>query len=709
MTIYGWIIFIVTATVQLVVVFGTVWFAWTSLGSEDQALFKSVWDTSAGIIIVAAFALVGLVAAAVSTLSRLYVIPLSRMDEEIRLIAMTNPNHRLAGSGGPEVRHLAETVNSFADRYQALINEVEERIREANAAVEEEKNTLATLMAKLVQGVLVCNPEGRILLYNQRAQLLLEGPTSRSGAADWIGLGRSIYGVFEEGLISHALTSIDHRLQQGETAIMVPFVAPRADGQMLSVHVVPILDADRSQRGFIMTLEDITRRVGTDTRRGTLLHALTEGQRSSIAGIRAAIETVLYYPEMDPEPRVQFLKAIRDDALKISLQLEQLAKQYAGDLEVHWPLDNILGSDLLAAIERSVRDAKGVELAVTAPLEPLWLKADSYAIVQALSFVIERLLNICRAHNLALSLERNRELAAMILEWDGAPLDMEALRSWGMRNVMTDRQGTSSTLFEVIERHGGAIWSDRETPSGRPRVRVILPVSRGDQLAAAAAEDDARHDFDFKLFGQSLRQRSFDDLPLNKVIFTVVDTETTGLDPDAGDEIIAIGAVRIVNGRILKKEIFDSLINPRRSISEQSRSVHGITSAMLRAMPTIDEVLPRFHRFVEDTVIVGHNVAFDMRFLKRKEKDTGIRFENPVLDTLLLEHIVHPNQEAKSLEAIAARFGITVKGRHTALGDALTTAEVFLAQVPLLEERGVTTLKHAIVACETSPYAKMMG
>jgi DNA polymerase-3 subunit epsilon len=128
---------------------------------------------------------------------------------------------------------------------------------------------------------------------------------------------------------------------------------------------------------------------------------------------------------------------------------------------------------------------------------------------------------------------------------------------------------------------------------------------------------------------------------------------------------------------------------------------------MLRRMPSIEEVLPNFHRFVEDTVIVGHVVGFDMQFLGFAEQRTGIRFANPVLDTLGLSRLIHPNQDEQSMEAIAGRLGIAVAGRHTAVGDALTTAQIFLALIPLLAERGIRTLEQAKAACEKSELARV--
>jgi DNA polymerase III subunit epsilon len=106
-------------------------------------------------------------------------------------------------------------------------------------------------------------------------------------------------------------------------------------------------------------------------------------------------------------------------------------------------------------------------------------------------------------------------------------------------------------------------------------------------------------------------------------------------------------------------------------------------------------------------VLVGHNVAFDMRFLAEKEEQTGVRLTQPVLDTLLLSAVVHPDHDDHSLEGIAARLGVSVVGRHTALGDALVTAEIFLGLLRLLAERGIVTLGEALDASRRTYQARV--
>ena len=104
---------------------------------------------------------------------------------------------------------------------------------------------------------------------------------------------------------------------------------------------------------------------------------------------------------------------------------------------------------------------------------------------------------------------------------------------------------------------------------------------------------------------------------------------------------------------------------------------------------------------------MAHNAAFDMRMLQTYENRTGIRFGNPVLDTLLLSAIVHPAQEDQTLSSIAGRLGVSVINRHTAMGDAMMTAKIFIKMIPLLENKGILTLGEARAASEKTYYARL--
>ena len=197
------------------------------------------------------------------------------------------------------------------------------------------------------------------------------------------------------------------------------------------------------------------------------------------------------------------------------------------------------------------------------------------------------------------------------------------------------------------------------------------------------------------------------DQPMRALVYTAFDTETTGLQPSKGDEIIQIGALRVTDGHVDADYAFEALIDPKRPISPESEKIHGITDAQVQGKPGINQVLPEFYDFCEGSVLLGHNVAFDMRFLQMKEESARVVFRQPVIDTLLLSAVAYPNQVHHSLEASMALLGVSIEHRHSAYSDALATAEVFLKLVPLLEERGIITLGQAIEASKKTPYARL--
>lgn len=211
--------------------------------------------------------------------------------------------------------------------------------------------------------------------------------------------------------------------------------------------------------------------------------------------------------------------------------------------------------------------------------------------------------------------------------------------------------------------------------------------------------------YDFDLLDH--QAGALDRMPLKRLTYTVFDTETTGLLPHK-DEIVQLGAVRIVNGRIVPGEQIDQLVDPGRPIPPASTKVHHVSDAMVAGKPDIIVVGRRFHRFAQGSVIVAHNAPFDMAFLHRHKARMGVEWDHPILDTVLLSAVLFGASQVHTLDALCERLSVTIPTalRHTALGDAVATAEVLARMLPMLEARGLTTL--ADVLGETRRHGRLL-
>jgi len=655
--------------------------------------------------------------ALLARLFRHYVQGLLRMAEGLDVLRRANPGFRVPEEGPREVVALAQAINRIADERDRLLAGLDERVLEARRAVEEERNRLAALMAQLAEAVIVCNAEGRIILYNEAARRLERafGAPATAAASGWIGLGRSIHALLDPDLVAHVFDSIDALRGQGEVHPSMQVVTATPAGALIRVRVSPIAGeaAGEEISGYVLMLEDVTDQIEREASRNELLFELTEGNRAAIANIRLAAE-MLHLPDVDEAMRARFHAVIVREVEAVSERLEAASRAFADALRARWPLEPMRGADLVRAAEAYLRRRLDVALKLEILDEELWFDADHFSLLQALAFLAGRLVEDYGVRTLRLRLSGDDRLVYLDLMWSGGSLSNEIVTGWELEPLGLGGTRSPLTLRDVLERHGAAMWFDREKARHRAFVRLALPRKRSVRRlpppatpAVPTTQEEGRPEFyDFDLFAWSAEATALEDRPLTELSYTVFDTETTGLDPAGGDEIIQIGATRIVNGRLLKHESFEQLIDPRRPLDPASIAVHHITPEMLEGQPTIEEVLPAFHRFAQDTVLVAHNAAFDMRFLQLKEEKLGIRFDQPVLDTLLLAAFILPNQE-HSLEALARYFGVRVFGRHTALGDALVTAEIFLKMIPLLAEKGVVTLRQAREASQQTYYARL--
>ncbi|MFH1715573.1 MAG: single-stranded-DNA-specific exonuclease RecJ [Elusimicrobiota bacterium] len=153
----------------------------------------------------------------------------------------------------------------------------------------------------------------------------------------------------------------------------------------------------------------------------------------------------------------------------------------------------------------------------------------------------------------------------------------------------------------------------------------------------------------------------------------VIDTETTGSNPN-NNELIEIGAVKIVNGVV--KDTFSSLIKPENKIPDNVINIHGITDEMCKNAPYMEEVIPKFDKFLGDAILVFHSAQFDLGFLQKEyKKHLNKKIKNQVIDTLEMSRMMYPGIR-HNLGKLAESFCIEHGGLHRALADAMVTASI---------------------------------
>ncbi|MBO6015163.1 MAG: 3'-5' exonuclease [Lachnospiraceae bacterium] len=173
--------------------------------------------------------------------------------------------------------------------------------------------------------------------------------------------------------------------------------------------------------------------------------------------------------------------------------------------------------------------------------------------------------------------------------------------------------------------------------------------------------------------------------------FTVVDLETTGLDPKK-DKIIEIGAIRVVDGKITEK--YECFVNPGCRLGEKVQELTGIRDQDLADAPYIGDVIGEFIRFAGEHPLLGHRILFDYSFLKRAAVNAGFPFQRQGIDTLKIARCCLPELPSKSLPALCEYFGIAYQP-HRACEDARATFLVYEKLCELRKEEMADCFKVA--------------
>lgn len=618
---------------------------------------------------------------------------LSAVERGALIMAHTNAAHILELPAYHLLGKLPESIHQVATKLDDTKRDVSRALHIGAAREQEQRERLETVLKELSEGVIVCDPQKRILLYNSASLRTL-------GNRPTLGLGRSLYNLLARAPIEHAIQLLRYRAESGgEDETTSEFICATVEADTLLRCRLRLLPTPVNQDsildpGLVLTFKDVTSELDTLHRRNRLLRNILEKLRNPLANLRAAAESLSAYPDMEPEERQSFDAIIAEESAVLSVHLNTLAQDSRTLIGGEWSMVDIYSADLVKSLFRRLDNSRKFRLTMTGV--PLWLRVDSHALVVLLEHLLHCLWRYQNINELDIEPMLGDRRVYLDLVFKGEPIPAAELDSWGDETL--DEAVGSPTVHEVLEQHGGDIWSQPHRRSGYSLLRMPLPASPMQWKRPHRSLSPRPEFYDFRLTDPLPITAPLLEQPLRDLDYIAFDTETTGLKPSEGDEIISIGAVRIVNQRILSGETFERLINPRRTIPKASIRFHGITDEQVKDSPPIQVVLPQFREFVGDAVLIAHNAAFDMKFIQLKEAESGIEFAGPVLDVLLLSVYLHDHTQDHTLDAIAKRLGVEVIDRHTAMGDAMLAADVFIHLLDLLEEAGIRTLGQAIDA-----------
>lgn len=612
---------------------------------EDHALSAFITAGAVG-----AFAIIGLSAWVWTKFDEYVARPLEALAADMRARAHAdvddeiNPNYArylgdLAPAAAAVAAHLTETRNAMALA-----------VGRETARLGLEKQRLETLLAEIPDGVVFCTPDHKIALYNGKMRDLFNDD-------EGLGLNRPLDQLLRMAPLREAYGRLLRAQSAKGTDILV---TTRHDARLFEarMRLFWLEGQETADPAYLLCLQDRSKDLA--------LHGMRE---ALFADLIEAVDAVL--PDLPQgAPRAQLEKTLRD-----------VQKEKAKTDTAWWPLEQLDLSDIAIALATRLAQ-KDIQLQYDA-LPDLRLRADGFAI----SRLLERLTLSwigAGASDIRLSARLTEGEAILDVQGDAKAPDAARLNDWLDSPLITGHSRFAGA--DVLRSHGAKIETTDQ--------RISLSLA----AAPEALQTPRVIQYDFDLL-QTALPAELSQAPLKNLSFVVFDTETTGLNPQV-DEICQIAAMRIVNGKLVESERFDTLVNPARKIPAASTAVHHITNEMVADAPSVVDALSRFHRFADGAVLVAHNAPFDMAFLQRREAAIGARFDQPILDTVLCSAILFGQSAEHTLDALCDRLSIRIpdNARHTALGDTLGTARAFVKMLPMLEATDIQNLGQLITA-----------
>ncbi len=603
-------------------------------------------------------------------LERMLFTPLRHLQVQLaRLVANPDARDEYPPEGwlkglGPDLQRVRESWR--ADRGR-LATAHTEGARSA-AKIRQE---LETLLQVLETPLLLCDHHRRVMLFNQAAEDFFVDNTG-------LGLGKRLEALLPVASLQQALSQLPNDGAPRE------LLAP-CDNRWLKVIMRRVPGSDGET---LLTFNDATAswssEMGVRAELADMLTPLRQHTASLTSAADALIQLRLQGGVDTSALRQRFERVIQEEGATLGDNVAKIG-QLLDDMQHQGErLTPMWSNDFWQALDERLDPEHRL---ITPVGMPAWFKGDAPALIALFDSLVKHLSAHLPDSGFEGEICLGNKRVYLDLIWRGKALPEHALAEWRQQTLPS--LPLNPSVADVLRQHASDIWSLAADDGIHARLRLPLPaMERVGAPRETAPPRPEFHDFgiadlpppDEALAGRSLRS-------LEVVAF---DTETTGLELRRGDTVISLGACRVVNARLLASDVFDQKVDPKRPIPLASTAIHGLTDADVAGAPPLDIVLTRFRDYVGEAVLLAHNAAFDLLAISHK----GVTFDIPVIDTLLISRALDEALDGHDLDSLAQRYDLAFPPgtRHTALGDARVTAELWLALLPRLEARGVDTL-----------------
>jgi CBS domain-containing protein len=398
----------------------------------------------------------------------------------------------------------------------------------------EEKQILTSFISKLPEAILICDAGGSILLHDRQSETWLL-PAHRSSRVPVSMNGTPITAYIDKDLMEHALDDMNEQLKQQVSNTVSTFILQK-NTRILQAQVVPVLSHTSLFTGFVVILDDITQQSLAEKRVESLLKTLSKNARSPMAGIRAAIEAMRQFPGMDKEKQGKFKEIIYHESVALSDLLNRISEDYTCLIQTKKSLTTVFLRDLLQTVSRrGRRDKPGIFCHIIENKKNLdiKIKADTYLMITAIFFVLERVKTETGAVEFGISFKTENQVVLMDITWKGGPIDPRLIRQWESLAINTRHAVLNISLKEALNQHHSALSTcpgqtgEKEPPGLRFFIpEDVSPVRESFEPVSALPETRIQIR-DLDLFDHSDQDMELDNRLLTELSYTSLIREIT--------------------------------------------------------------------------------------------------------------------------------------------------------------------------------------